>query len=225
MKAILYRSKGPAQCVLSVEDIEVQPPGPGEVTVQIEYSGVNPSDTKGRMGISSRAMDYPFIGPHHDGAGVIHSVGAGVPVNVIDQRVWLHLAQWQRQYGTAAEFVTLPFERTVLLGPNVSTLVGASIGIPLITAYHAVFSSGDLKGRRVLVTGGAGSVGLYALQLAKCAGAMVAATVSSREKGAVALEAGADAVVNYKEADWVPTLKSSTGDRGFDLRFFRLSCG
>ncbi|GAB3251427.1 NADPH:quinone reductase [Chitinimonas naiadis] len=216
MQAIVYRTKGPAAAVLGIETLAVQPPGAGEVMVRMAYSGVNPSDTKGRAGIAGAIMEYPLIVPHSDGAGVVVAVGKGVSGQLVGQRVWVFLAAWQRAMGTAAEYVTLPQQQIAPLPEQVSLVEGATIGIPLMTAQQLVAMAGDLSGKHVLVTGGAGSVAIYAIQLARAAGARVATTVSNPEKAVVAMSAGAELAANYREAH-LASLLSFTAGQGFDL--------
>lgn len=199
MKAALYRRTGTATEVLVVEDIRAPLPAPGEVLVRVHYSGVNPSDVKSRAGVSSPTLPYDFVVPHSDGAGEIEAIGAGVDNALVGRRVWFYHAQWQRQFGSAAEYVCLPLQQVVELPPGVSFEVGAAIGIPLLTAHHAVARYGDVNGKSVLISGGAGAVGFYAAQLAKRAGARVITTVSSAEKATQAKVAGPDLVLNYAQ--------------------------
>jgi NADPH2:quinone reductase len=186
MKAAWYERNGPAREVLQVGEMPDPEPGPGEVRVQVHASGLNPSDWKTRAG-SSRRMAFPRVIPHSDGAGVIDRVGAGVPARRVGERVWLWNAQWKRPYGTAAEFVVLPASQAVPLPSNVGFEVGACLGIPALTAHRAVTCDGPIAGQSVLVSGGAGAVGRYAIQFAKLLGAgQVMATVSSPEKAEIA---------------------------------------
>jgi NADPH2:quinone reductase len=217
MRAAVYRRRGPARDVLRVEELPTPAPGGGEVRVRIAFSGVNPSDVKSRGGLANPAMDFEAVIPHSDGAGVIDAVGPGVPSSWLGQRVWTFNAQWGRAQGTAAEQVVLPLRQVVPLPDAVSLEHGASIGIPLMTAWHAVASSGSLLGRQVLVPGAAGAVGQYVVQLARRAGARVIASVSSEAKAALARERGADAVVNYRSEDLGARVKALTGGRGADV--------
>lgn len=208
MRAAVYRATGPAERVLSVEEIETPTPGPGEVRVRISASGVNPTDWKTRSGATGTdPVDFQI--PHHDGAGVIDSVGPGVRDRELGQRVWLYLAAFANPYGTAAEYALVPAERTMPLPDAASDELGASLGVPAVTAAHCL--GGDphpLADATVLVAGGAGAVGHFAIQLAKSAGARVASTVSSPEKAALAESAGADLVVNYRQPGAVDALRA-----------------
>ena len=217
MKKAIYRRTGAAHDVLEIVESAVPEPGPGEVRVRVAWSGVNPSDTKSRAGVRSNRMPFPEVTPHSDGAGIVDAVGEGVEPARIGQRVWLWNAAWGRADGTAAEFVVLPQHQAVPLPGPVPLEAGACLGIPAMTAAHAVLGYGGVAGQRVLVAGGAGAVGHYAIQMARLAGAaQVIATVSSDEKAAIALEAGADAAVDYRAADFIERVNALTGGQGVD---------
>ena len=217
MRAIWYDRKGPAHEVLHVSEMPEPKPGPGDVLVRIHASGVNPSDTKGRSGWAGMTkMAFPRVIPHQDGAGVIEAVGDGVPAHRVGEHVWIYEGQWQRPFGTAAERIALPSARVVRMPPSVSFTDGACIGIPVMTAHRAVFADGPVKGKTVLVTGGAGAVGHYAIQLAKWGGATVITTISSDDKAAVARTAKPDHVVNYRTEDAAARIMTLTGGAGVD---------
>jgi NADPH2:quinone reductase len=198
MRAALYEASGAAAAVLRVADVERPEPGPGEVRVRVELSGVNPTDWKSRSGLTARPIDG-FQIPHHDGAGVIDAVGAGVDPGRAGQRVWTWLAAAGRRWGTAAQWSVVPARQAVPLPDGVSAELGASLGVPAMTAHRCLFADGPVAGQTVLVAGGAGAVGHYAIELARHAGARVVTTVSSAEKADLAAKAGADLVVNYRE--------------------------
>lgn len=217
MRAASYSRTGPAHEVLTVAELPRPEPGPGEVRVRIAWSGINPSDTKSRAGTRSSVLPFPRITPHSDGSGLIDAVGEGVAARRLGERVWLWNAAWGRPDGTAAEWVVLPEAMAVTLPAAVPLKVGALLGIPALTACHAVLLADGVRGKRVLVAGGAGAVGHYAVQMAKLAGArQVIATVSSDEKAKLALQAGADAIVNYREADFVNRVAALTEGNGVD---------
>jgi len=217
MLAAYYTRTGPAREVLTVGEIETPAAGPGEVRVRLAMSGVNPSDVKTRGGVRSRELPFPRIVPHSDGAGVIDQAGDGVPPARVGERVWVWNAAWGRPHGTAAQFVVLPAQQAVPLPPATSFEAGACLGIPALTAYHAVHCNGGVAGRTVLVAGGAGAVGHYAVQFAKIAGASrVIATASSPAKAALAREAGADVVVNYQTDDVAQRCLDLTAGAGVD---------
>ncbi len=198
MRAVVYETYGSAADVLRVVNVDRPEPGPGEVRVRIELSGVNPTDWKSRGGATPRPIDG-FQIPHHDGTGVIDAVGAGVEPGRIGQRVWTWLAARSSRWGTAAEWSVVPSGQAVPLPAAASAELGACLGVPAMTAHRCLFADGPVEGKNVLVAGGAGAVGHFAIELAKHFGARVAATVSGPEKAELAARAGADLVVNYRE--------------------------
>jgi NADPH:quinone reductase len=200
MKAAIYETPGPAREALKMTEVERPEPGPGEVRVRVHVSGINPTDVKTRSGATPRPIDG-FQIPHQDGAGVIDAVGAGVDPARVGQRVWIWFAAAGRKWGTAAEWTVVPDRQAVPLPDGVDMELGASLGVPAMTAHRCLFADGPVAGKAVLVAGGAGAVGHFAIELAKRDGARVAATVSSPEKAELASKAGADLVVNYREAD------------------------
>lgn len=215
MKAVWYEQLGAANEVLVYGDMTAPTPGPGEVRIAVRVSGVNPIDVKKRMG-GRGAMASGRVIPHFDGAGIIEAVGEGVSAGRVGERVWFYEAQWQRDFGAAAELVSLPAHLAVPLPEGIDFEVGACLGIPALTAYGAVLADGPVRGQTVLVTGGAGAVGRYAVQIAKLSGACVITTVSSDEKAALAASGGADEVVNYKTTNVAERLLELTSGRGVD---------
>ena len=226
MKAIVYSETGNPS-VLHLVDRDIPEPEAGEVRVRIVISGVNPTDWKSRRGSKDgEALPFDDIVPNQDGAGVIDAVGAGIDRMKVGDRVWTALAAYQRAAsGTAQEFTVLPAERVYLLPDAASFELGASLGVPAITAHRALtvaadgpsrLSPGALAGRVVLVAGGAGAVGHAAIQLARWAGATVITTVSSPAKGELATSAGAHYAVNYRETDAAAEIRRLAPD-GVDL--------
>ena len=224
MKAAWYSKNGPAREVLEIGDLPDPTPGPGEVLVRVRASGVNPSDTKGRGG---RGMAFPRIVPNQDGAGEIVGVGSPELVSRIGERVWFYESTLGRWNGSAAEFTTVPAYKAVRLPDGVSFEEGACLGIPAMTAWRCVFADGPVDGKVVLVSGGAGAVGRYAIQFAKLGGARVIATVGNAEAAASASAAGADLVLNRHVDDLATAIAGFTGDangRGVD-RFVEVAFG
>lgn len=210
MRAAIYRHGG-GSSALEITQVPTPEPGPGEVRVRIAVSGVNPTDWK-----SLRNAGEPeggFAVPHQDGAGVIDAVGAGVSPDRVGERVWLLMAARDRRWGTAAEYSVVPAERAVPLPERASFDLGASLGVPAVTAWHCLHTDGPLQDLSVLVSGGAGAVGNMAIALARWAGAaQVIATVSNAEKGELARAAGADHVVNYREATAAEQIRELSPD-------------
>ncbi|MFF3576810.1 NADPH:quinone reductase [Streptomyces mirabilis] len=177
MLASWYDEQGPAAAVLGVGELPDPEPGPGEVRVRVTVSGVNPGDTKKRRGWLGSSMPYPRVIPHSDAAGVVDAVGDGVDTRRVGQRVWVYGAQSYRPFGTAAQYTVVPEDLAVRLPDHLGDELGASLGIPGITAHRTVFSDGPVDGRTVLVRGVLGGVGSLAAQLARWGGATVLATV------------------------------------------------
>jgi NADPH:quinone reductase len=207
VRAAVYEQYGTAADVLRVADIGRPEPGPGEVRVRMELSGVNPTDWKSRSGATPRPIDG-FQIPHHDGTGVIDAVGDGVDAGRAGQRVWTWMAAAGRRWGTAAQWSVLPARQAVPLPDSASAELGACLGVPAMTAHRCLFADGPVDGKNVLVAGGAGAVGHFAVELAKYYGAKVVTTVSGPQKAELAAAAGADLVVNYRDPDAVDQVKA-----------------
>jgi NADPH2:quinone reductase len=216
LKAAWFESFGNARDVIRQGALETPEPGNGEVLVKLETSGVNPSDVKKRAGSMPELLDDGPVIPHSDGAGVVAAVGAGVTSLSPGQRVWVYQAQHGRPDGTAAEFVCLEERRVVPLPDQASFEAGACLGIPAMTAHRCVFADGPVSEKSVLITGGAGRVGHYAIQWARAAGARVVATASNAADEAACLQAGARAVVNHREANWSGNAIEANDGRKFD---------
>lgn len=217
MLAAYYERTGAARDVLQVSALPDPEPGAGEVRVRLQWSGVNPSDVKSRAGLRSSVMPFPRVTPHSDGMGVVDAVGPGVSPARIGERVWIWNGAWGRPAGTAAQFITLPQQQAVRLPEGVSGEAGACFGIPALTALHALLVDGGVEGKTVLIAGGAGAVGHYAVQFARRLGAAhVVATVSSAQKAALAREAGADTVIDYRTEPVAERVLEATAGRGVD---------
>lgn len=215
MRAAAYDRTGPAKDVLTLIELPTPEPGPGEVRVRLATSGINPSDVKTRGGTRTKVLAFPQIVPHSDGAGVIDAVGAGVDRARIGERVWTWNGAWGRPQGTAAQYIALPSAQAVLLPDRVDFAAGACLGIPALTAYHAVVMDGGVKDKTVLVAGGAGAVGHYAIQFARLRGArQIITTVSSEAKAQIALAAGADVAIDYRKEDVAARVLELTNGAG-----------
>jgi NADPH2:quinone reductase len=211
MRATWYEKNGAARDVLVVGELPTPMPAAGEVRVKVMASGVNPSDVKARRG---RPLIGARIVPHSDGAGVIDAVGKGVSPARMGERVWIWNGQWQRPFGTAAEFIVLPDVQAVHLPDSTDFAAGACLGIPATTAFHAIRLMGDIAGKTVLVIGASSAVGHYAAQSAVLNGASVIGTVGSAEKARHARAAGVDATINYKTESVEERIGELTARRG-----------
>jgi len=213
MRAAWFESFGTAEEVLQVGDLEKPTAEDGQVLVRLYSSGINPSDVKKRAGSFPNLLADGLVIPNSDGAGVIAAVGKGVSGDRVGERVWVYQAQYGRRFGTAAEYVAVDDVRAPRLPDNIDFNVGACLGIPVMTAHRAVFADGPVDGQNILVTGGAGRVGHYAIQWASQAGARVIATASNETDVADCLQAGAATVVNHRDANFSDAvLDAANGD-------------
>lgn len=223
MKAAWFEKFGAARDVLVIGEKPTPVAGPGEVLVRLRTSGVNPSDVKKRAGSFPNLLDDGYVIPNSDGAGVIEAVGEGVDSKRVGQKVWVYQAQFGRRFGTAAQYVALDSLRAVTLPIEAGFDVGACAGIPIMTAHRCVHADGPIAGQTVLVTGGAGRVGYYAVQWAKMAGARVIASASNPRDEAACREAGAKHVFSHREPGWGERVKALNGgkpvDRVIDVEF------
>jgi NADPH2:quinone reductase len=211
MRAVWYDRTGPAAEVLQYGERPLPEPAPGEVRVRLHASGVNPADTYRRAG-TSYANEWPLIIPNSDGAGVVEALGEGADPALLGRRVWLYNAQRGRPFGTAAEVTCVPAENIADLPDAIGFDVGACLGIPAMTAHRCLFADGPLDRLRVLISGGGGAVGNYAVQLARWGGAAwVGATASGGWKSEDARAAGAEAVFDYRAADCAERIMAATG--------------
>lgn len=219
MKAAWYERSGKASEVLQVGTQAKPTPQPGEVLVRIHASGVNPSDTKARNGLRSRNAGYAKVIPHQDGAGVIEAVGKDVDPGRVGERVWIYEAQLGRPFGCAAQYTAVPDANAVALPRHTSYEEGASLGVPALTAHYCVAADGPIQGKTVLVHGGAGAVGFYAIQFAKLAQATVISTISTPEQAQIAKRAGADHLIFRKSEnikDRIADITQAEDGRGID---------
>lgn len=211
MKAAWYEMNGSAHDVLIVGELATPTPGPGEVLVRLETSGINPSDVKARQ---RRPLQADRIVPHSDGGGIIHSVGNGVSKRRLGERVWIWNGQWKRTMGTASEFIALPDAQAVALPDAADFQVAACLGIPALTALHAIRLAGNLEGKTVLITGAGNAVGHYVSQLARLRGATVIGTAGSDERQAHARSAGVSHIIDYKRENVADRVKDLTHGAG-----------
>lgn len=216
MKAVWYSKFGEARDVLIYGEQQTIDPAEGEVLVKLLTSAVNPSDVKKRMGASASLLDQGFVIPNSDGAGVIEAIGQGVGRERLGERVWVYNGQYQRRMGTSAEYITLPQEQAVFLPGNSDFHAGACMGIPVMTAHRCVMADGPVADKLILVSGGAGRVGHYAIQLAKHFGAEVIATAGSDQSRKQCEEAGADLVVDHPSVNSNKAIMEYTGGKKVD---------
>jgi len=223
MKAVWYTKTGNASDVLQIGELDDPLPNVGEVLVKIKTSGVNPSDVKIRAGARGE-LQFRRVIPHSDGGGEIVDVGEGVDRNRIGERVWIWNGAFGRADGTCAELISLPEFQAVKINNEVSYESAACMGIPASTAYYGLLANGPIKNKTVLISGGAGAVGFYGIQIAKLSGANVITTISNDEKAEIANNAGADKVINYKNENVLEEIMEYTENDGVD-RIFEVEFG
>ena len=216
MKAAWYTSFGLAEEVLIIGELKTPEPEPGEVKIRVYASGVNPSDTKKRLGANPALLDDGPVIPNSDGAGEIVSVGEGVSSSRVGERVWVYNAQYGRRLGTSAEYVCLPSDYAIMLPESADYNAGAMMGIPAMTSHRCVFADGSVEGQTLLITGGAGRVGYYAIQWAKEYGATVISTASSDASREQCNNAGADLVVGHPSDESVSKILDHTDGKKID---------
>ncbi len=209
MKAIRVHAAGGPEA-LRYEDIPQPTPEAGQVLVKIEAAGVNFIDVYQRTGQYKVAV--PFT-PGQEAAGVVTAVGSGVTEPRVGDRV-----AYTGVVGAYAEFAVVPADRVVALPDGVGTKQGAAAMLQGMTAHYLVTATYPLKaGDTCLVHAAAGGVGLLLCQLAKLRRARVIGTVSTREKAALAREAGADEVILYIEQDFEAEVKRLTSGAGVQV--------
>jgi NADPH:quinone reductase-like Zn-dependent oxidoreductase len=223
MRAAWFAGFGAARDVLKVGEMATPTARAGEVLVRLQTSGVNPSDVKKRAGSFPGLLDGGPVIPNSDGAGVIEAVGKGISENRVGQRVWLYQAQYGRRFGTAAQYIAIDSKRAPVLPDRAGFDVGACLGIPVMTAHRCVFADGDVADRTILITGGAGRVGNYAVQWASQAGATVIATASNDDDAQSCESAGAHHIVNHRDKQLADAILTATKgrlvDRVVDVEF------
>jgi NADPH2:quinone reductase len=201
MKAIQITQTGGPE-VMSLREVPTPVPGPGEVLIRVAASGVNFIDLYVREG--RYANPVPFI-PGQEASGTIAAVGGGVrSVKEGDRVAWCSIL------GTYAEFALSPADRVVPIPADISFEQAAAVMLQGMTAHYLSHSAYPIrKADEILVHAGAGGVGLLLTQMAKALGARVTATVSTREKASLSLEAGADEVLQYTEVDFAERINAA----------------
>lgn len=211
MRALVCNAYGPPD-MLSIEDREDPPAGPGQVAVDIAAAGINFPDVLAIAGQYQVKTPPPFV-PGNEAAGVVSSVGDGVSRVAVGDNVIMTPAG-----GAFAEKCVADEAMVFPLPEGLDFEQGAGFSITYGTSYHAFKQSAELKeGETVLVLGAAGGVGITAVEIAKAMGARVIAAASSGDKLDFAKAAGADETVNYSDTSLKETVKELTGGKGADV--------
>lgn len=219
MRAASYKEKGTAKAVLSIASHHVPTPKAGEVLIRLHYSGINPSDVKMRAGesLGGMVMPFPEVIPHSDGAGMVEAVGENVAGFSKGDRVYVFNGGFKRAFGTAAEYICIDTSQVAPLPEQTSFSHGACLGIPAMTAVHAVTRAPAIDGKTILISSGGGVVGRYCIEVARGLGAAnIIATASSPTSTATAKAAGADHVIDYKSPNLAEQIMDLSAGRGID---------
>lgn len=231
MKAVHLKNFGISN--FSIEKIAVPSPSAHEVLVRIKAVSLNYLDFILADGSFTKELSFPYI-PGSDGSGIVEAVGSEVTRWKAGDRVVMQYVQkwikgkidkesnsvrvgWQTQ-GVMSEYVCVPDYGLVRAPENLSYEEVATLPIAAVTAWHALINQAELRVGQTVLTQGTGGVSLFALQIAKAAGAKVIATTSSDEKAGRLLAMGADEVINYsKVPDWADKVRLLTGGEGVDI--------
>lgn len=208
MRAVAIERNGGLE-VLRVVDVPTPQPGAGEVLVRVAYADVNPADWKCREGWLARYMTYrfPFV-LGFDGAGTVAAIGANVTEFHIGDRVTGTANQLRGDWGSYAQFFKASTERLAKVPNAIDLRTAAAIPIAGVTAWEGIVEVCNVQhGQRILINGGAGGVGSYAIQLARWCGARVAATASTGNLDYLhAL--GVERAIDYRNDDVAAALRA-----------------
>ncbi len=197
---VIDRFGGPD--VFRMGEIPMPIPRPDEIVIRVAYAGVNPADWKCREGWLSQFFDYkfPFV-VGFDAAGIVSAVGPGVTDYKVGDRVTTHSNQGDGENGSYAEYVKSITDRCAHIADTLSFEIAAAIPTAAVTSWEACFDTGGLKaGQTVLINGGAGGMGSFAIQFAKHIGAKVAVTCGPKNIEYVK-SLGADLAIDYRSQD------------------------
>ncbi|WP_312107928.1 NADPH:quinone reductase [Brevibacillus reuszeri] len=217
MKAIQIVEFGGPE-VLQCAEVAEPTPAPNEVRVRLFAAGVNPNETYIRTGTYSFYIpELPYT-PGFDGAGVVDAIGEGVTHLHVGDRVFVAALLAKRNTGTYAQKVVCDATAVHRLPESISFEKGASLGIPALTAYRALFHRAKMKpGETVLIHGASGGVGLLAVQMAKGLGATVIGTASTEEGKSLVKALGATHVLDHITEASIDKIMSLTHERGPDV--------
>ena len=209
MKAIRVQSPGGPEA-LRYEDVPQPSPAAGQVLVKVEAVGVNYIDVYQRTGLYKVATPFTL---GQEAAGVVTAVGPGVTDPKVGDRV-----AYTSILGAYAEYAVVPADRVVVLPDGVTARQAAAALLQGMTAHYLACTTYPLKaGDTCLVHAAAGGVGLLLCQIASRRGARAIGTVSTREKAALAREAGARDVILYTEQDFEAEVKRLTNGLGLQV--------
>ncbi|KJK48164.1 NADPH:quinone reductase [Lentzea aerocolonigenes] len=217
-KHVLFDRLGGPE-VLTLRDVEVGSPGPGEVRIRVDAIGLNRAEIMFREGVYYEQPVFPStLG--YEAAGVVEAVGEGVSHLAEGEPIAVVPAFSLTKYGTYGDHVIVPAHAVFPRPANTSAVQAAAVWMAYITAYGPLFESGEVRpGDHVLISAAASSVGQAAIQVARHIGAIPIATTRAASKSRRLLEAGAAEVVVTTEEDLVTRVKEITGGEGVRLAF------
>lgn len=194
-------------------------PGPGEVRIKVAATSVNPVDYKIRSGAAEALCPPKPAVLHGDVSGLIDAIGDGVEGFAVGDAVYGCVGGYGSTPGTLADFVIADRKLIALAPKSIPLTDCAALPLVTLTAWEGLDKLGDLKGKQLLVHGGAGGVGHLVIQLAKTRGAIVYTTTSSAEKADLAKKLGSDHTIDYTQETVEQYVARLTDGRGFDVVF------
>ncbi|MEU1473395.1 zinc-dependent alcohol dehydrogenase family protein [Streptomyces sp. NPDC005761] len=218
-KAVLFHTTGDPD-VLTVEEVPLPPPGPGEVLVRVEALGLNRAEALFRAGTYFYRATLPASRNGYEAAGVVEAVGAGVDEPAPGDHVMVATAEDLSGHGLYAERVVVPAGQVLPRPAGVDSVSAAAAWLTYSTAYGALLEKGGLRaGDHVVITGASSGVGTAALQVARRIGAIPIATTRTAAKKRQLLDAGAAHVVTTDSEDVVKEVGRITGGKGAEVIF------
>lgn len=212
-----HKTGGPE--VLQIDNIEVPPPGPGEVRIQVKALGLNRAEAMFRQG---KYLEQPVFPSRlgYEASGTVEAIGPGVTGIAPGDVVSVIPPPSQAKYGVYGEVAIVPAPFVVKHPPELSFVDAAAVWMQYMTAYGALIDIANVKkGDFVVIPAASSSVGLAAIQLCNLAGATPIATTRTSAKRKSLLDAGAAFVIATEEEDLAGKLKEITGGKGARIVF------
>lgn len=213
MKAIRVHQFGGPEVLKYDSEVPIPKPGKNDVLVRVKSVGINPVETYMRSGAYARKLDLPFT-PGGDCAGIVEEVGSQVKSLKKGDRVFT----WGTLTGSYAEFTVAASARVQPLNNALSFPQGASLGVPYLTAYRALYHKAGVRpGEVVLVHGASGGVGVAAVQFARASALTVVGTAGTPEGIELVKKAGAHFTFNHRQPDYIEQMQKALNGRPIDV--------
>jgi NADPH:quinone reductase-like Zn-dependent oxidoreductase len=211
MRAAVIRRYGPPD-VFSVQDVPDPQPKPGEILIRVKTIGVNFADLLQRMGVYPNSPKPPFV-PGLEVAGIVEKVvEGGRPSEAGDSLRPGDAVAAMTNFNAYAEWVTVPANLVFRLPPGIGFDEAAAIPVNYLTAYHSIFTMGNmLPGDRVLIHGAAGGVGIAAVQLAKARGLRIFGAAGP-DKQETLRKLGVDHAIDHDKENFVDVVRKFAPD-------------